>query len=501
MALSDHGDVVIPAQDFLSDSTCLRLPAVKPYLRELRYLHNILLYRTSRPPDVPSFEEQVWTGLWNWPGEHLILEEPVPPRITCREGSPLPPLPSDFSDMYNAYINDAATAPASPAQPAPAAPQGESSSRSISEDKVGGDAKAWTCPGISLAPCAQSGAPLSWFTFTPASAAANGHPTVENTSAAGPSRRMPAQRSNPRRVQNPREKTGRSSRDRKRTAISRGLSPLRRVRAGTAQAIDDASDGESGEIPHTPPHHTRPGPSRRMAALRPQSPPIHHQRVHKPKGKSVLPTGDGRRPIITLSETSLARIRGQQAEYLEGRFKPRKYDIRRPVQNAKGSWKCSFDSCTHGGAARKGEAERHMQTHYPIHLLCKNAKCPKLFARTDSLKRHIDDTSCRKGSATTVGTETLMVVENEMGSEESEGLGSKKVEGLDGEESEDLDSEESENLGNEESEGLDGEESEDLDSESEDLDSEESEGLDSEESEGLDSKKFEDFSLIEIRWV
>jgi hypothetical protein len=168
------------------------------------------------------------------------------------------------------------------------------------------------------------------------------------------------------------------------------------------------------DIPRRPPHHTRPGPSRRMASLRPPPSPTHHTRVHKPKGKTVPRSGKkGKRPVVTLSPATLERIRAEHAQSLEGGFSLTEHRVQMPIKVGQHQypWLCSWTGCVQS-CARKQEAKRHVLTHHPIRWLCGNPLCLQLFARKDPVKRHLrKEISCRSKlpSGTTVHTETPMV--------------------------------------------------------------------------------------------
>jgi hypothetical protein len=181
-----------------------------------------------------------------------------------------------------------------------------------------------------------------------------------------------------------------------------------------SQPTAEDSDEDYMDIPSRPPHHTRPGPSRRMPSLRPPPSPTHHTRVHKPKGKTDPRSGKkGRRRVARLNPDTLQRLRTEYALSLEGDFSLKEHTVQRPMKVGQEPcpWLCPWSGCGQS-CAREEEAKRHTLTHHPIRWLCGNPRCLRSFSRKDVVKRHlmkVPSCSSKLPSGTTVHTDTPMV--------------------------------------------------------------------------------------------
>jgi hypothetical protein len=179
--------------------------------------------------------------------------------------------------------------------------------------------------------------------------------------------------------------------------------------------ISSGEDTSDGEFVIARPQHGRP---RRAAALRAGA--LLPRHAPKPPKVATRRTKERRRATVTLSPSSLQRVRAEHVLFLKGKWEPLVHDVLRPVK-AKHLWECV--ECGQG-CAREAEGARHMLTHHNVRWLCGNPECGQVFARKDAVKRHLKETrKCRDKitSGTTVDTETPMVIINEQ-KDEDEGI-------------------------------------------------------------------------------
>ncbi|KAF8521868.1 hypothetical protein JB92DRAFT_2889843 [Gautieria morchelliformis] len=374
---------------------------------------------------------------------HLTLVQPpqyeeLPPlRSTSREGSPLTPLPWDFSDVIDAEVVE----PTPPAEPSVYVSPSELSSPPKSGDKIPMAPRTLSGPTLRSCSLTRASAPASDEqhalvppTAGPSHRHADGKPTDDaaeeqsgdlqqppsdngtyedrsggdydeesgsNPQPPGPpilpgkSRHKPSLRRDPPTCRRPFCST--------RTRV--GADHPEDTHKDTDEDADEDVNEEFEDIPLEPPHHTRPGPSRRVATRRTPA-PNHHDRVYKPKGTRETPPKIPRRPVIILSD---AELKGIHEKLREGSLELLKLQL--PVKGAGKLWKC--DECSHT-SFRDEEMRRHMETHIPtLRQLCWNPACPKLFARIDSVQRHIQRCTAKLESGRTVSDETRRVLKEE----------------------------------------------------------------------------------------
>jgi hypothetical protein len=307
---------------------------------------------------------------------------PIPPPYPGE--SPLSSVPSDFSEDPEGFIESSNREPTPLSHPLlPAAP--------AREFAVGVVTKSETVPARRQTPRAQSPPPLRSCRAPTASTSEDGRPdgecavipqTPPDHAQAGPSRRVRASQSGP------------STRPRHRPQGKR----VRATTRGRRRAKNDPSDDEDGHIPTTPPHHTRAGRTHAIATSRRVTPPSQSG-----------PRSKVRRVAQTLDRLKLDLIRAQYGQYVNGEVELEAYTVQRPVKVGR-EWPCPQPQCPHY-AFREAELQRHMLTHNETRRLCGNPKCGKLFARSDAVKRHLNNSSCKDHlpQGMTVDTETPLV--------------------------------------------------------------------------------------------